>query len=154
VSWWSRVRAAVHSQRAAAVVAFSCMLLCTAAAADRYDRDHHLGGGSLVADARVIGIDTQFVGRGSHARVSVELTTATGDQVRAEIEDYVWNPYPRVGDNVRVRYNPADPTRYIRDDRLGSDRLSLTLFTVGAILSLAAGIAGLRRKLPTWLYTR
>jgi len=52
-------------------------------------------------------------------------------------------------DVARVRYDPADPTFYVRDDRVGTAvfwPIGLILVAVGL---LALGFAGWRRRLPS-----
>jgi len=63
--------------------------------------------------------------------------------VRAKFEDYYWQPKPEPGDSVRVRYNPADPEYYVRDDRLGAAHFGLVMLSSFTVLFLIGGITGL-----------
>jgi hypothetical protein len=148
-----RLRRAVPPQRFVAVIAFLLMLVLGWLAADQYDMDHHLGAGSLVADAEITSVHEEH-GKYAHNWVEVEFTTAAGDPVRTEVDRYGWSPRPSVGDSARLRYSPVDPAHYVRDDRLGPDRVTLTVQAGGALLCLIFGIAGLRGKIPGWLLRR
>jgi hypothetical protein len=143
----------VNSQGFVAVIAFLLMVVLGWLAADQYDIDHHLGAGSLVADAEVTNVHEEH-GKSPHNWVEVEFTTAAGDHVRAEVDRYDWSPRPSVGDTARIRYNPVDPTYYVRDDRLGPDRVALTFQLAGALFCLFVGIAGLRGRIPAWVFDR
>jgi Protein of unknown function (DUF3592) len=111
------------------------------------DQNEHLGAGALVTQATVVGVH-EGSSRAPDSWVTVEFTPESGRVVTADVTQFSWDPTPRVGDAVRVRYDPADPALYVRDDRVGPAvfwPIGLALLAVGL---LALGVAGLRRRLP------
>jgi hypothetical protein len=83
-------------------------------------------------------------GRSDTSSVSVVFVPEGGHPVRADVTQFSWDPPPRVGDAALVRYDPADPTGYVRDERVGPAvfwPITLALFAVGC---LPLGVAGLR----------
>jgi hypothetical protein len=70
------------------------------------------------------------------------------------VSDFNWDPPPHVGDAARVRYDPDDPIAYVRDDRMGADILLTVLLALFSVAFSAAGVAGWRRRLPSWMLKR
>lgn len=106
-----------------------------------------------VAQATVVGVHEGST-RSPDTWVTVEFVPEGGRVVRADVTQFSWDPTPRVGDAARVRYDPTDPTVYVRDDRVGPAvfwPICLALFAVGL---LALGVAGWRRRLPPALRQR
>lgn len=74
---------------------------------------------------------------GRAAYVTVEFTTATGQQVSADVGNYRWSPTPHVGDTSTVLYDPDDPSGLVADVRQGPDFFSVWLFVAGAVFAAA-----------------
>jgi hypothetical protein len=115
--------------------------------------DAHTGARAGVANGTIVGFH-DAAGRASSSYVTVQFVSRSGQQVRANIEDFLWEPAPRVGDAARVRYDPSNPTRYARDDRMSPDIFSPAFATALAVAFLLAAVAGWRRRLPGWLLRR
>jgi hypothetical protein len=98
--------AAMQTQRAGAIACFLGAALFALFAIAVADRDAKLGPDAPIADATVV-----EVFRGRTSTVVVDFTTADGQQIRAETEDWYWDPEPAAGDGGRVRYDPREPGR-------------------------------------------
>lgn len=73
-------------------------------------------------------------------RLEVQFTTVGGEVIRAKFENFLSDPWPSVGEEVPVIYDPENP-RVVTDARLGPDRLAPFLagaiaaaFTLGAVI--------------------
>lgn len=76
-------------------------------------------------------------------RPTVEFRTRDGEQVRAT-SPIATNPAPgRVGDSVRVLYDPADPQRIRLDTRSGRGGCLAWALIAFGMLPLAVGVIGL-----------
>jgi hypothetical protein len=75
--------------------------------------------------------------------VVVDFFDAHHDVVTAEVDNYLWDPSPHVGDRPRLIYDPRNPTGNVVDARLGPDFFATWASAGGAIL--AAALAA-----PTW----
>jgi hypothetical protein len=94
-------------------------------------RDH-----GAEATARVVSVE----GRGRWTSVEVEYATAGGERVRVATRDVVHTPAPEPGDQLRVVYDPADPSR-LADVRA---RPGLDVPAFGLVMTLLwATLAGL-----------
>lgn len=143
-----KLKAIANSQRSAGVAFFIFALFSGVVAFSMVDQNQHLGTGALVAQATVVGVH-EGQSRSPDSWVTVEFVPEGGRAVRADVTQFSWDPTPRVGDAARVRYDPADPILYVRDDRVGTAvfwPIGLALLAVG---SLALGVAGWRRRLPS-----
>jgi hypothetical protein len=117
------------------------------------DQNQHLGANALVTKAMVVGVH-EGSSRSPDSWVTVEFVPENGPLVRADVTQFSWDPAPRVGDAVRVRYDPTDPALYVRDERVGPavfSPIGLALLAVGLV---ALGVAGLRKRLPPWFRQR
>lgn len=147
---FGRLKAISNSQRAAGVVSILFALFFGTLAVLDIDQDQHLGVGSLVAQATIVGVH-----QGARdSFVTVEFAPQNDGRVRAEVSDFYWDPMPRVGDAARVRYDPGEPTAYVRDDRMGPDVFSTVFLALSSVVFFAAGVAGWRRRLPSWVLKR
>ena len=146
---FGRLKAISNSQRAAGVVSILFAVFFGTLAVLDIDQNQHLGVGSLVTQATVVGVH-----EGRDSSVTVEFVPQNGAAVRAEVTDFNWDPPPRVGDAARVRYDPDDPIAYVRDDRMGADILLTVLLALFSVAFSAAGVAGWRRRLPSWVLKR
>ena len=107
--------------------------------------DRHLGAGSPTVTGEVVGVhDTS--GKFEDSYVIVEFTTADGRDVRARVEEYRWRPEPRIGDRPLLRYDPAHPARYVRDDRMGDDPIENVMLTSFALGLLGFAVVAVRRR--------
>ncbi len=86
--------------------------------------------------------------------VVVAFTTDAGRAVTADLHEVYWDPPPRSGDVLAVRYNPRDPLTYLRDERLGADPFGQAMLGTFAGLFAVAGVAGLANRLPWWIVGR
>jgi hypothetical protein len=135
------------SQRSAGVAFLFFALFSGVVSFGMVDQNQHLGAGALVTQATVVGVH-EGRSRAPDSWVTVEFVPEGGPAVRAEVTQFSWDPTPRVGDAARLRYDPADPTSYVRDDRVGPavfEPICMALLAVGL---LAVGVAGWRRRLP------
>ena len=121
-------------------------LFSAAGAFDTVDRNQHLGAGALVTTGTVVGV--QDGGRYSSASWAVEFKPGSGQAVTANVTQFPWEPTRQVGDVVRVRYDPDDPTSYARDDSDGQAVVWPICLALLAVGSLAIGVAGLFRRMP------
>ena len=140
------MRAALQTQRAGGVAGFLGAVLFLFGAIALADRDAKLGADAPVAGATVVEV---FQGRTS--TVVVDFETADGRQVRAETEDWYWDPEPEVGDTVRVRYDASAPEDYVRDVRVGAEPWLVGLLGCFGAVSFVVGVLGFRGTLPGWL---
>lgn len=147
------LKAMSNSQRSAGVAFFIFAVFSGAVAFVMVDQNQHLGAGALVAQATVVGVH-EGSSRSPDSWVIVEFVPASGRVVRADVTQFSWDPTPRVGDAARVRYDPADPTFYVRDARVGAAVFWPICLAFLAIGLLALGVAGLRRRLPAGLRRR
>ena len=113
------------------------------------DLDTQLGPDQPVVDGTLVSVHD-----GRTSWVVVDFVTTDGQRVRAETEDYLWDPAPEVGDAARIRYNPDDPERYARDARFGGYSWLVALLAVFSTVLLGAAAQGWRRRLPDWLRNR
>jgi hypothetical protein len=141
----ARVRAALQTQRAAAIACFLGAALFALFAIGVADRDARLGPDAPVADATVV-----EVFRGRTSTVVVDFTTADGQRIRAETEDWYWDPEPAAGDGGRVRYDAGEPADYVRDVRVGPAPWLITMMGCLSAAFFVAGVLGLRGRLPRW----
>jgi hypothetical protein len=86
-------------------------------------RDH-----GVETTARVVQVD----GQSRWTTVVVEYATAEGERLQAETRDVVREPAPEQGDQLRIVYDPADPTR-LADVRA---RPGLDVPTFGLVMTL------------------
>ena len=149
---WRRVLNAVNSQLGGAVLFLVFGLLAAGWALDTADRNAHLRD-APVAEARVVD-SHRASGKYGDSYVVVEFTTATERVVRAKVDDVRFDPFPRTGGTLRVRYDPDDPERYVRDERLGTDQLGVWIAGSLAALFLLGAVAGFRGRLPRWVIER
>jgi hypothetical protein len=142
-----RLKAIANSQRSAGVAFLIFALFLAVFAFFLVDQNQHLGASALTTQAMVVGVH-EGSSRSPDSWVTVEFVPESGRVVRADVTQFSWDPTPRVGDAVRVRYAPTDPALYVRDDRVGPAvfwPIGLALLAVGL---LALGVAGLRKRLP------
>jgi hypothetical protein len=144
-----RLKAIANSQRAAGIVFILSAVFFGILTVLEIDQDQHLGVGSVVTQATVVGVH-----EGRDPSVTVEFLQQNGPMVRAEVTDFSWDPTPRVGDAARVRYDPDDPVAYVRDDRMRPNLRLTVLLALFSIAFSAAGVAGWRRHLPSWVLKR
>jgi Protein of unknown function (DUF3592) len=147
---FGRLKAIANSQRAAGVVFILFAVFFGTWAVLDIDQKQYLGVGSLVAQATVVGVHDAA----HDSSVTVEFAPQNGPEVRAEVSDFYWDPTPRVGDVARVRYDPDDPIAYVRNDRMGPGVLLTVLLALFSMAFFAAGVAGWRRHLPSWVLKR
>jgi hypothetical protein len=142
-----KLKAISNSQRSAGVAFLIFAVFSGGVAFGMVDQNQHLGAGALAAQATVVGVH-EGSSRSPDSWVTVEFVPAGGRIVRADVTQFSWDPTPRVGDVARVRYDPADPTYYVRDERVGPAVVWPICLAFLAIGLLALGVAGLRRRLP------
>jgi len=141
------LKSIANSQRSAGVAFLIFALFSGVFAFYGVDQNQHLGAGALVARATVVGVH-EGSSRAPDSWVTVEFVPEGGRPVRADVTQFSWDPHPYAREAARVRYDPTDPTLYVRDDRVGPAvfwPISMALLAVGL---LALGVAGWRRRLP------
>lgn len=148
-SAFRRLLAALNTQWFGGVLFLVMGVVFAGLALDTLDLNAHVGPDAPVAEARVLEV---YPGRRSW--VVLEFTTAEGRAVRTETEEVYWDPEPRVGDVIRVRYHPDDPARYVRDVRMRFNRFTVAFHAAFAALFLAGAVAGFRGRLPRWVVER
>jgi len=141
-----KLKAIRNSQRTLGVVLLFAASFSGAGALGTVDRNQHLGVGALVTTGTVVGV--RDGGRYSSASWAVEFVPGSGQAVTANVSQFLWEPTRQVGDVVRVRYDPNDPTNYARDDSEGQSVLWPICLALLAVGSLAIGVAGLFRRMP------
>jgi uncharacterized protein DUF3592 len=87
----------------------------------------------LIAD----GVVTEVHG-GRYPQVVVVFDTQDGRHVEAYVDDYLWDPEPRVGDPAKLLYDPEEPDESVQDARLPPDFFGVWL--LGALGAVAAGL--------------
>lgn len=75
--------------------------------------------------------------------VVVRFQDSHGEEVRAEVGNYIWSPTPQVGDRPQLVYDPEDPSGNVADVRAGPDFFSVWALVIGA--GVAAALVA-----PTW----
>lgn len=131
----------------AGLVSLAAAVVFTALGYDAQEADRRLQGAPL-ADAVVEEVHDGFR---RNDYLVVAFTTATGQQVRAELREGYWTPSPEVGDVVRVRYDPSAPTTYLRDVRRGDDAGLAIIGYGAAILFAVLAVASFAGRLPQWI---
>ena len=129
------------SSRVAGCAGLLFALFFAGLALNSMDIDSALGEpGVRTAQATVLEV-RDCSGRGCGPYLVVRFPTDRG-AVTTELHDLSWEPRPRVGAVLVVRYNERDPTLYLRDARLGPDRIGQ-----GMLLSFAVifGVYGIIR---------
>ena len=148
-----KLKSIANSQRSAGVAFLIFALFSGVVAFVLVDQNQHLGAGAPVAQATVVGVH-EGSSRSPDSWVTVEFVPGGGRVVQADVTQFSWDPTPRVGDAARVRYDPTDPTVYVRDDRVGPAVFWLICLALFAVGLLALGVAGWRRRLPPALRQR
>ncbi|GAB3881580.1 hypothetical protein GCM10029964_037900 [Kibdelosporangium lantanae] len=87
--------------------------------------------------------------------IAVDYTTAAGEHMtHVEDRDYLWQPTPVVGQQVRIQYDPENPGDDLHDPRVPPDLWEDTIWSsIVAMLTLGS-LAGLlnRRRLDNRRY--
>jgi hypothetical protein len=145
----SRLKDIANSQRVTGVVSLFTSVFFAYLAVSGIQLDAHTGTSAGVANGTIVEVHD-----GDNSYVTVQFVARSGQQVRTNIEDFMWQPTPRVGDTAKVRYDPSNPVRYARDDRMSPDFFSPGFATAASFTFLLAAVAGWRRRLPSWLVRR
>ncbi len=141
-----RRRSWLMSQRLSGCAALGFALLFAGLALDSVEFDRTLRGpGVRTASATVVEVH-DCSGR-CDPYVVVRFPTVRGD-VTADLHDVFWDPGPRVGDIVTIRYGPVDPRTYLRDERLGDDPLGQAMLGTVSALFAVFGLTALAGRLP------
>lgn len=141
-----KLKAIGNSQRTLGVLLLFFALFSGASAIGEVVGSQSLGAGALVTEGTVVGV--HHGGKYSVASWDVEFVPGSGRAVTANVTQFFWEPAREIGDAVPVRYDPADPAGYVRDDREGPAvfwPICLALLAVGAFV---IGVAGLFRRMP------
>jgi hypothetical protein len=99
-------------------------------------RDVALSGNRPTVEATVVEYHHNPRGPGI-ASIEVEFVTADGRHARVTVDEFA-TPVPRVGDTMRVRYDPGHPNWFARDVRQGP---SVVLPVGSALATLLAAFA-------------
>jgi hypothetical protein len=150
--WWARIKAVAGSQRAAGCLwllgaAFFALL---ALGAWDMDRALSLDSGAHLAAATVVDVHS-CSGRGCDSYVRIRFQTASGRDVTLDMTEAYWNPEPRTGDVITVRYNEDDVEHYVRDERLGNDPFGIGMLVVFTMGFTVVGVLGLTGRYPEWI---
>jgi len=89
-------------------------------------------------------------GRACTDTVVIRFRRTTGREVTTETDRVSWEPVPRVGDVIAVRYSDRDPAYFVRDARWGSPVRDVVLPAVLAVLLVGWGVAVLTRLPQRW----
>lgn len=105
-------------------------VLCVVGAISQYEdavtlRDHGVRAPAVVT----------AVHGGRDSYVTLEFTTATGEDVTADVGNYRWSPSPKVGDTPTVIYDPRDPSGLVADARQGPDFFVVWLIAAGGVFA-------------------
>lgn len=116
--------------------------LCVWGVLSAVEEDDRLGPQQPVATATVLEVD--LLGGRPNIEVQVQFRTAEGERVQTWLSQ--WSA-PQVGDTLEVRYDPADPERYVRDARSGGSTVWVVVLSVAALAFTAVAVLVMMRVL-------
>lgn len=147
--WGARIRAVADEQGAAGCLSLLAAVFFGLLALGSWDSDRALSedAGVHLTAATVIDVHS-CSGRGCDSHVRVRFQTAGGREVTAKMTEVYWDPEPRVGDVLTVRYNERDPEHYLRDERLGNDPFGIGMLVTFTLFFVCSGIVGLPGRCP------
>lgn len=132
----------VNSPRVSGWISVTVAAGCLVVAVGSYEDATALRDHGIRTRATVIEVNG-----GKSPSVIVRFTTTAGQHVTAEVENYKFQPKPRLGDEPHVIYDPDDPDGNVSDVRMGPDFFTPWATGIGAVVAAIVAWATFTRRI-------